>query len=360
LPKDNENVPLAISTTGDSDEPAFSPFARDQMVRCDECLRANPPTRVNCLYCGAVLPHDESTINLQKPALRPLEKWEQGYNNILLPPVANLIDADLAEASDLLRLSPEDLARILTSAIPLPLARAATIDEAQLVQRRLRNLGIDSSIMPDAEPGADVRRIAKVRALEFDEAGIYAYQTPETPAIHVPWSAFELFVVGRLIVRRVELKEGKGGRAENSILDASEFVTDETVVDLYTREQTTPYRIAANSFDFSCLGTSKGLLAGENISRLLQLFREHAPQAHYDDSFNAVRKSLEAVWPGEQQNASTGWRRERPGKYSVGSVSELSNETQFSRYSWLRYNLQTTAGPVAQAGDRLPPSGEIR
>jgi hypothetical protein len=359
LPEDNENVPLSISMTGDAEELTFSPFAPDQMVRCDECLRANPPTRVNCLYCGAVLPHNESTLTFQKPALRPLEKWEQGYNNILLSPVANLTDANLAEASELLHLRSEDLARILSSAIPLPLARAATIHEAQLVQRRLNNLGIDSSIMPDADAGADAQRIAKVRALEFDEAGIYAYQTPETPPIHVFWSDFVLLVVGRLIVKRVELKEGKGPRAENSILDASEFVTDETVVDLYTREQSIPYRIAAKSFDFSCLGASKGLLAAENISRLLLVFREHAPQAHYDDSFNSVRRSLEAVWPSEQQNESTGWRRERPGKYTVGSVSEFSNETQFSRYSWLRYNLQTTAGPVAQAGDSLPASGEV-
>jgi hypothetical protein len=360
LPKDNENVPLPVSTTDDSQESAFSPFAPDHMVRCDECLRANPPTRVNCLYCGAALPQNESSVNVQKPALRPLEKWERGYNNILLPPVPNLTDANLAEASDLLRLRPEDLARILSSSMPLPLARAATIDEAQLVQRRLSNLGIDSSIMPDAEAGADTPRIAKVRALELDEARIYAYQTPEAPAIQVSWSDLALLVVGRLIVKRVELKEGKSARAEKSILDASEFVTDETVVDLYIREQTMRYRIAANTFDFSCLGPSKGLLVGENISRLLQLFREHAPHAEYDDSFNSVRKSLEAVWPSEQQNQSTGWRRERPGKYSLGSVSELNNEVQFSRYSWLRYNLQTTAGQVAQAGDRLPASGEIR
>ena len=338
--QDNENGSLPILTSDAPDDPAPAPFALDQMVRCDQCLRANPPTRVNCLYCGMVLPLNETTVNLQKPALRPLEKWELGYNNILLPPVANLTDENRAEAADLLRLSAADLARILSSEIPLPLARAATIAEATLVQRRLSNLGISSDIMPDPDSATDAAAI-KVRALEIDEAGIYAYQTPETPAVHVLWSDVLLLVVGRLIVKRVELKEQKGGRAESRILASSEFATDETVVDLYTRKQATPYRIRANSFDFSCLGKSKGLVTSENISTLLRLLRDHAPQAAYDQSFNSVRNMLEAVWPSVQQNEASGWRRERPGKYSIGSIMELSNEAQFLRYSRLRYHFQT-------------------
>ena len=355
--KDNENVPLPNWTTDEPEDLAPAPFAPAQMVRCDECLRANPPTRVNCLYCAAVLPHNETTINLQKPALRPLEKWEQGYNNILLPPVANLTPAALAEAADLLRLRPEDLSRILSSETPLPLARAATIDEAELVQRRLNLLGIGSRIMPDAEPGADSSALVKVRAVEIDESGIYAYQTPEAPFIRVHWSDFVLLVVGRLIVKRVEMKERKGKQAENSILDSSEFFTDEIVADLYTRSQAMPFRFAANSFDFSCLESNKGLLAGENIARLLQLFREQAPGVQYDDAFDSVRKIIEPVWPSVQQNESGGWRRDRPGKYSVGSIMELTNEMQFSRYSRLRNHLLAVGGSASQPGNTHGESG---
>jgi hypothetical protein len=296
---------------------------------------------VNCIYCGGVLPLTENTVSLQKPALRPLEKWEQGYNNILLPPVANLTDENRAHAADLLKLTAADLDRILSLKVPLPLARAATIDEATLVQRRLSNLGINSDIMPDPESATDAASAIKVRAIDIDEDGIYAYQTPETPSVQVLWSDVVLLVVGRLIVKRVELKEQKGVRSQNRILESSEFATDETVVDVYTTKQATQYRIRANNFDFSCLGTSKKLMASENVSTLLRLFCDRAPQAEYDDSFNSVRKALEAVWPSEQQSESKGWRRERPGKYSVGSVAELSNETQFMRYSRLRYHLKT-------------------
>jgi hypothetical protein len=352
LPKDNDNrdnenipLPLLIDEPG---EPAPAPFAPDQMVRCDQCLRANPPTRVNCIYCGAALPLTETAANLQKPALRPLEKWEQGYNNILLPSAANLTEQDRAAAADLLKLSAADLDRILSLKIPLPLARAATLDEATLVQRRLSNLGINSDIMPDGETAPDSAAI-RVRALEIEGDGFDAYQTPETPAIRILWSDLLLLVVGRLIVKRVELKEQKRGRAENRILASSEFSTDAAVVDLYTKQQPTAYRIKADNFDFSCLGKSKGLLAAENISALLKLIRDHSPQAAYDESFNSVRRALEAVWPSEQQNESSGWRRERPGKYSVGSVTELSNERQFLRYSRLLHHFLVGAGKRTDA-----------
>ncbi|HUS11121.1 MAG TPA: hypothetical protein VMZ30_11710, partial [Pyrinomonadaceae bacterium] len=127
--------------------------------------------------------------------------------------------------------------------------------------------------------------------------------------------------------------------------------------DVYTRQQSTSYRIAANSFDFSCLGPSKGLLASNNISTLVQLFRQRAPQARHDDSFNSLRKSLEAVWPSEQQTASSGWRRERPGKYNVGSITGVNNEMQFLRYSKLRYHLQMTAASSAETSSIPGASG---
>ena len=348
MPRDNENVPLSISTNNEPADSTQSPYPHDQLVRCNECLRANPPTRVNCLYCGTVLPQSETTVSLQKPALRPLEKWEQGYNNILLTPVVNLTAAKLAEASDLLRLPPDDLDRILSSPTPLPLARAATIDEAQLIQRRLSTLEINSCIMPDADLHIDSAGVVKIRALETDELHVYAYQSPEMPAIQISWSDFTLLVSGRLIFKRVELLEKTGARAD--IVDSSEFFADETVVDIYIRHQPTSYRIASNSFDFSCLGSHKGLVAGENILKLLELFRRHAPHVGYDDSFNSVRKSLEAVWPSEQQNESTGWRRERPGKYSLGSVAGVNNEMQFLRYSRLRYYLQSNVASSEESG----------
>lgn len=340
LPKDNENISLPL-TADEFESPGPAAFAADQMVRCEDCLRANPPTRTSCLYCGAALPVKESNATLQRPTLRPLEQWEQGYNNILVRAPAALSEPNLTEAADLLRLATEDLSRILSAAIPLPLARAASLDEAMLVQRRLSAIGIESVIFPDGERPAETRELIKVRAIDLDEGGLYAYQSPDAPSIYLPWSDLVLLVSGRLLVKRIELKEQKAKRAENRIIAASEFATDETVIDFYRHDQTTPYRIAANSFDFSCLGAEKSLLSGENLASLVRLFREKAPHALFDDSFNEVRKTLEPVWPSTQVNESSGWRREWPGKISLGTATELNNETQFLRYSRLRYHLLT-------------------
>lgn len=309
------------------------------MVRCEECLRANPPTRVNCLYCAAALPINETTVHLQKPALRPLESREQGYNNILWPPPANLGEPALTEAATLLRLTSTDLARILEFRMPLPVARAATLDEALLVQRRLGPLGIETRIVADAELGAEESGTTKVRAIEIDDTRIRAFQTPETPPLDIQWSDFDLLVAGRLISRRVEVKEQKRARPDKSIVDSSEFFTDEPVFELHSRSLSTSCRFSANSFDFSCLGKTKSLLAAENLATLLKRFCQSGPHAELDDSYNLVRKALESVWPSQQQNESSGWRRERPGKYIVGSATETSNEKQFMRYSRLRYYL---------------------
>ncbi len=308
------------------------------MVRCETCLRANPPTRLNCLYCGGGLPQTEQALDLQRPVLRPLEKWEQGYNNILMTAVPNVTAEALAAASDILRLQADDLRKLLSSSLPLPLARPASLNEAKLIERRLHSLGIDSRIMPDVDLSLDAMPLLKIRSLELDETGIYAYQSPETEAIPINWSDLVLIVTGRLVFRRVELTEKKSSRADK-IIDASEFATDETVFDFYTRKGSASYRIAANSFDFSCLGSAKGLLTSENLSNLMQMFRERAPNVVFDDSFNGVRRLLEFVWPSEQQNQSSGWRRERPGKYNLGTVTGVNNEAQFLRYSRLRNQL---------------------
>ena len=349
---ENENLsfslPLGDGPTGSE----AKPFSPDQMIRCEECLRANGPTRVNCLYCGSALPFNESSVNLQKPALRPLEKWEQGYNNILLPSAANdplidithsdprpsnLTDADVAEAADLLKLTPEDLARILSLSLALPLARASTIDEASLIKRRLSRLRIDTIIVPDLDLGVPEKPSIKVRSLEIGPTAIVVFQTPETSGTNITWSSLILAVLGRLVVRRVELREQKTSRAEHRILDSNEFFADESVVEIYVKGQATPYRIAANSFDFSCLDEKKKFVAGENLLALLDVFREHAPQLAFDDTYKSARKALEAVWPSQRQNEAGGWRRDRPGKISIGSTTEISNELQFSRYSRLRH-----------------------
>lgn len=338
MPKDNDNENIPRLNDEPSPELPVRSFTPDQMVRCESCLRANPPTRANCLYCGSALPVQSAAIVLQKPALRPLEKWEHGYNNILLPPAANLTENSLAETADFLRLEKDELQRIVASEIPLPLARSSSKEDAELIQQRLRTAQLASLIAADASLGLDPS--LKLRALEFRDDGLHAYQSPQAQPQKMAWDDFVLIVSGRITRKRVEVQEERK-RSENLVLAADQFFADESVIDLFAKHGTTPYRIASGSFDFSCLAEKKRLVAAENMSILVEVFRERVPGIVYDQSYNAVRKALEPVWRSEQQNESTGWRRGRPGKYSLGSATETSNESQFSRYSRLRYYLCT-------------------
>lgn len=310
------------------------------MIRCEECLRANPPTRVTCLYCTEALPLTEISAQLRKPNVRPPDKGQPGYNNIFLPQIQSDFGENvLNEASDLLKLAPEILQRILSARESLPLARTASREEALVVLERLRDLGLETITLADDDLGLIDNCVTRIRSICFNETGITLQQSGATEGNHFSWSDLGLLVMGRLVTRRIEVRERKTRKDENEILSASEFFDDEAVVDLYAASDFQTWRISAKSFDFSCLEQQKTLLTTENFAILVQLIRKNAAQAEFDDTYNAVRQILEPVWGSEQETESSGWRRERPGKYSLGATTVNSNENQFTRYSRLRYYL---------------------
>src|SRR4051812_33830379 len=125
-------------------------YAPEQMVKCEVCLRANPPTRTSCLYCAAQLKATEASAALQRPTLRKLETWEQGFNAIFLQGDATRLTEDaLREAATLVRLNQDELKNIFNAGLPLPLARAATSEEASLIERKLNEIGLSALVISD-------------------------------------------------------------------------------------------------------------------------------------------------------------------------------------------------------------------
>ena len=335
LPKDNESIHLPIDGPVAPSEPAG--FSADQMIRCDECLRANPPTRVNCLYCAAVLPVTESTARLRKPTLKQPEKHEPGFNTIALCGNGQGQTADsLQEIADLLKLSIENCERILSAAFPLPLARTASRDEADLVVERLAELGLNTVTLSDETLGTDEASIVRARSLQWDEQQLWIHLSGGKDSCLVNWSDLILLVSGRLTLKKVEVVERMSKRSEKELLNTSEFFNDETIIDLYSSSVDQTFRIGANSFDFSCLGEDKTLVSGQNLKSLRDAIISRSKNIQVDESYNVLRNALEPVWPIEQETQSSGWRRERPGKFSLGATTVNSNESQFTRYSRLR------------------------
>ena len=309
------------------------------MVRCEECLRANPPTRLNCLYCGASLPANEGTSDFLRPSLKPVQSWTLGYNNIFLPDGTEIQPQSLREAADLLKLSSENLRKLVSNTGPLPLARTGTREESELIDRKLKAIGFATAIVSDAELGIRESPPIRLRSVRIHENGLTPKFIGETDQSTIPWDRLVLIVTGRLSRKRVELQERKMGRGQDEIEQADQFFADEAVVDLYFEDPDFKFRILANGFDFSGLDGKK-LVVAENFPILMGQLREKATNAEYDDAYNSCRQSLEIVWPCEHLTESRGWRREGPGKITVGAVTETSNEDQFTRYSRLRYLLE--------------------
>ncbi|MGB7923885.1 MAG: hypothetical protein WCF57_11630 [Pyrinomonadaceae bacterium] len=337
---DNEEFPMLDDD--ESFQPSVRGFAPEQMVTCEACLRANPPTRTSCLYCAAALPTTAESEQLRRPTLRRLEKWEQGFNCILMPEKTEpLSDEAFREAADLLRLSAVDLKRIIDAGDPLPLARAATEDDAALIKSKLDLLKLGVMIVSDHDLALDAHAPKRIRAMELTDASLVAHPLGGGGELRVAWTEILLFVGGRHLLRRIEVQERRGRGSENEIADTRELSSDESLLDIYsTARNDGGLRIASANFDFSCLGERKRLLAAENFTTLVESLCERAPQAERDDSYQRVRHALHAAWPLEQHTESRGFRRERPGKYSVESATTSDNESQFTRYSRLRHYLK--------------------
>ena len=336
MPKDNENIPFL----GPIEPSEPQGFSAEQMIRCEECLRANPPTRVSCLYCVAPLPVTEAAARLRKPVLRPPEKHQLGYNNILLPLDQVAPEDVIGEVAKLLKLSAENVRELMSQSVPMPVARTASREEAELVSVRLRDLGLDCLVLSDEELGSD-NVVKRVRSMTFDDECMMIYQPGAAEMTEAAWADIVLIVPGRLVETRLEIKERKTGKTENEILDTSEFFRDETVIDFYTASHSSTWRVSAAGFDFSCLGREKALVTNENIGKLQRLIVSKAVNAQVDDSYARMRSLLELAWGTQQETQSSGWRRERPGKLSVGMTTVRSNESQFTRYSRLRYLLRS-------------------
>lgn len=319
-------------------------FAPEEMVVCEACRRANPPTRAGCLYCGARLPVSVAGAALRRPVLKSLEEWERGVNVVLLPSRASMLKEPLtgealAGASALLRLEEERVREMSAAGVALPVARAASKEEAALVADRLRALGFAVEVFDDEELSPSSLPTRRARALELGVEALTLRASAESEAERVAWSDVLLFVAGRVFERRVEVAEQRERLgAQSEIVEAREFVSDEAVLDIYAARGA-GWRVAADGFDYSCLGARKGLLVAQNFETLKQALRERATEADFDEDYARVRHLLQAAWPPAERTEAQGVRRGRGHRLNTQAATVVTNEAQFTRYSRLRRRL---------------------
>jgi hypothetical protein len=316
-------------------------FAPAELITCDECLRANPPSRSQCLYCGANLPQktwEHSETRAQPAEIdKPAKATEACYLVLRSTEINTVSEASLAEIASILHVKPQEMASLIGVGRSVPLARCGTAEQATVLAARLRSLGIEVSTFREDKFDLDLPA-RKIRALEFSDDAITA-KVLKGGDISAAWSDLILIVIGRLIVRRVEVEERKRrGRAKP--LDTRELFSNEPVMDLYTGSNEVAWRISPNGFDFSCLGSEKSMTAFQNFSTLIDRVQIRAPKAEVDDSYRNLRPVLANIWSLEPETRKGEWRRSGAGKVDVATVTTTNNEAQFNYYSRLRYRLK--------------------
>jgi hypothetical protein len=313
-------------------------FKPEEMICCRKCERINPPTRLNCFYCAAELEFDFAQTEFIKPNFRKLEEWEKGFNLIYSAHEQNFDESKPPVIAKILKCEESFLYKLISEKKSLPLARIESEKETEIIQKRLREFGIETLIVSDDDL-AIKNPLRRLRGIEFFDDKIVLILFNQDQTVEISNNDLVLIVTGTIFERKVEASEQRNKKGENKILKTSEIASDEFLIDIYSREESTGYRIFAKGFDFSCLKTEKGILASENLKKLAQKLREFAHEAKLVDDYLQLRESLGAVWQVEERTDSQGMKRESFGRFHLENVTTINNLSQFTRYSRLRQRL---------------------
>lgn len=318
-----------------AENPAFN---SEEMIVCSKCSRTNPPTRLKCFYCDAELEISEAQSGFLRPNLRKLEIWEKGFNLIYQNKNHDFDESKLPEIAKILKFEKDNLQKILNEQKSLPIARGESEKEIQIIQKRLDESGVETVILSD-ESLASETLPKRLRGIEFWNDKIILVLFNKDEIVEISNKDLILIVSGAIFERRVEAVEKRNKKGENKILETAETASDEFLIDIYSRQNSIGYRIFAKGFDFSSLESEKGMLAVENMRKLVKKLREVAPNAKFVDDYLQVRESLGNIWEVELKTESQGLKRGGVGSFNLANVTIANNLLQFTKYSRLNRQL---------------------
>lgn len=308
-------------------------FRPEEMQACAACGRINPPTRLKCLYCAGELEVKAENAASIKPVLRKLESWERAFNVIVHKTSGEI---EIAKTAAYLSTEIDAVKAVVEAGLPLPVARVESATEAGVVITGLGKLNVKCSMISDAELDADKLPV-RLSGIEFGENRIAVtdFNTRRSTVI----DDLALIVPGILTSSKVDSLEKKRRGGKTKLLDETATASDESILDIYDRKDGIGFRVHLAGFDFSCLGDDKGMIAAENMRRLVVKLKEYAPQAKLVADYVTVRHALGSVWEVEARKDPQGLQRAGFGKVEFGSVASTSNLRQFTKYSRLQWHI---------------------
>lgn len=304
-------------------------FAPSEMIECSGCARANPPTRGNCLYCGAAIETVQNQLALTVPESEP----EQGSVTHVVVNPREVSDAALADLAGVCNLTANELAVLLScpgSSVPVC---AVDSSQAQGTCQHLRSLNFEPFTVADDQLNLNVVP-RDLRTLKFTDESLVGVCRRAGETVTTKWDDVILIVAGRLFMTTIEIEKKKSGGQDRTV-NEREFSADEAVLDIYMRNEELGWRIKSGSFDFSCLGDKKSITAFTNFSSLKNILRRRAGNADFDDAYTRVRLVLARMWPSEPTEGKN--ERRRAGRRTIQAiVASKDNLKEFNRYSRLR------------------------
>ncbi|MGI8670149.1 MAG: hypothetical protein ACR2J3_09950 [Aridibacter sp.] len=314
-------------------------YQPEEMFICQKCQRKNPPTRLDCMYCGVELEFDENETQRLKPVLRKIEPHEKGFNLVYLANAESWNESHLSEVGKMTRLNRNDLQKLVETKKSLPLARAETEKEIEIVAKRLSEIGIKTRIFSD-EDFEEEKLPRRLRGIEFSGDKIILILFNNDEIVEIKNEDINLIVVGAVFEKKLESTEKHKRKKENKLLETFEISSDDSLIDIYTKNDLIGYRISQKGFDFSCLGDEKKLLATENIKILASKLKDFAPNAEFDSNYIKVRESLSQVWDIEERKDSS-LQRKSLGSFNRQNITTTNNLLQFTKYSRLQWLLRS-------------------
>lgn len=323
---------LPVAPAGAPADPAG--FALEELLTCDSCLRANAPTRTQCLYCGAQLGPSGSTSRLPVATAATEPQPSATYIVVRSRAGVSIAPSVVEQLAGRFQFKTAELQGGIDSCGPFPLTKAAREQALELLAE-VQAHGVEAFLITASQMETTLPR--KIRALQFNETSLTALTASPVQQLRANWGDLALIVSGRLQTNRVEVDE-RQSRSAIKHLDRRELSQDESVIDLYAKPGLA-WRLTAKEFDFSCLGEQKSLTAFDNLRALIDLFRRRSG-AELNDAYTRLRPLLNVTWPLEMTSSKGRSQRPRASRKDVSVVTATDNTTQFNNYSRLAWSVR--------------------
>ncbi|MEK6302875.1 MAG: hypothetical protein AABO41_19365 [Acidobacteriota bacterium] len=302
------------------------------VTNCPRCERRTPAARGQCIYCGETLPF--SRIQAAPPQ-RNIDSFEAAFNTVLEPGLTTPSESVTAAFAAALKIEPSEAQSFIDAGKPIPLARSQTRQEADMIAALVRTCGLRATVIPDEDLSL-ATDLLRARRLTVTTNELQVHHAGGD--LIVPSADIKLLVLGMLKNTRIDYTERVARGESSNVVDTSEFVADEALVDVYSGEMNRSFRIKSDAFDYSGLVSPLSFRAEANFKAALQALTSAASGAKLDDDFARVRGLLARAWPERTRNEARGIKRSGIALRPISQASLISdNRDQFDRYSRLMF-----------------------